>query len=59
VPVPLGDLRHGVPVLDGAVRRAGAHAVAAQVEFETKIHAKLMTDYQILVSSAEFQALST
>jgi hypothetical protein len=33
------------------------HGVAAQVEFESKIQAKLKAVYHILVSSAEFLAL--
>jgi hypothetical protein len=34
-------------------------AVAAQVEFESNVQAKLKAVYHILVSSAEFKALST
>jgi len=37
----------------------GAHDATAQVEFESKIEAKLKAVYQILVSSDWFQALST
>jgi hypothetical protein len=40
----------------GAVH--GHHDVAAQVEFESKIEAKLKAVYHVLVSSAYFQALS-
>jgi hypothetical protein len=48
-----------LPQLDLVEHDVGAQGVAAQVEFESKIIAKLKAVYDILLSSAYFQAPST